>query len=86
MLQDKAKRKQLKVKLSMAKFLQDTVEEMALSSESPKNQKETKEFYEFIEKVRQLNCDGLEIYIVFFCLNHYKLNASVRMYGPCECM
>ena len=50
-LQDKAKRKQLKVKLSMAKFLQDTVEEMAVSADNQESQDETKAFYDFIEKV-----------------------------------
>ena len=45
------KRKQLKVKLSMAKFLQDTVEEMAVSADNQENQEETKAFFDFIEKV-----------------------------------
>ena len=49
---DKVKRKQLKVKLSMAKFLQDTVEEMALSADNQENQEETKAFFDFIEKIR----------------------------------
>lgn len=39
------------MKLSVAKFLQDTVEEMALSADNKENQEETKAFYDFIEKV-----------------------------------
>ena len=35
----------------MAKFLQDTVEEMAVSADNQENQEETKAFYDFIEKV-----------------------------------
>ena len=35
----------------MAKFLQDTVEEMAISADTQENQEETKAFYDFIEKV-----------------------------------
>ena len=50
--QDEARRKQLKMKLSMAKFLQDTVEEMAVSATDTKNREETLAFYDFIEKVR----------------------------------
>ena len=40
------------MKLSMAKFLQDTVEEMAVSATDTKNREETLAFYDFIEKVR----------------------------------
>ena len=35
----------------MAKFLQDTVEEMAVSADNQENQEETKAFFDFIEKV-----------------------------------
>lgn len=49
---DEARRKQLKMKLSMAKFLQDTVEEMAVSATDTKNREETLAFYDFIEKIR----------------------------------
>lgn len=49
---DEAKRKQLKMKLSMAKFLQDAVEEIAVSAEDTKNREQTMAFYDFIEKIR----------------------------------
>lgn len=42
------------MKLSMAKFLQDTVEEMAVSADNMKNKEETMAFYDFIEKVKLL--------------------------------
>ena len=50
--QEEAKKKQLKVKIQMAKFLQDTVEEMAVSANKKKTQEAVVEFANFFEKVR----------------------------------
>lgn len=40
----------------MAKFLQDTVEEMAITAKQTKSQKAVVEFANFFEKVRLVNC------------------------------
>ena len=50
-LQEARKKKQLKVKLQMAKFLQDTVEEMAVTSSNPNKQEAVQEFANFFERV-----------------------------------
>lgn len=54
--QEETQRKQLKVKIEMAKFLQDTVEEMAITAKQTKSQKAVVEFANFFEKVRLVNC------------------------------
>ncbi|KAL5470878.1 hypothetical protein EMCRGX_G028925 [Ephydatia muelleri] len=46
------KKKELKMKLQMAKFLQDTMKEMAVESKNPGKNKAVKEFADFIEKIR----------------------------------
>lgn len=46
------KKKQLKVKIQMAKFLQDTVEEMAVTAKQKKTQEVVSEFANFFEKIR----------------------------------
>ncbi|XP_020627164.1 LETM1 and EF-hand domain-containing protein 1, mitochondrial-like isoform X1 [Orbicella faveolata] len=46
------KKKQLKVKIQMAKFLQDTVEEMAVTAKQKKTQEVVAEFANFFEKIR----------------------------------
>ena len=38
----------------MAKFLQDTLQEMAVSSRNPKKKKAVQEFAEFFDRVNQL--------------------------------
>ena len=50
-LQDAKKKKELKVKLQMAAFLQDTVEEMAVTSKNPKKVESVQEFADFIKRV-----------------------------------
>ena len=50
MLQKVKYRKRLKVKLEMAKFLQDTVEEISLQKKSAQSEK-VHEFKQFMEKV-----------------------------------
>ena len=52
--QEARKKKQLKTKLQMAKFLQDTVEDMAVTSKSPNKQESVHEFAQFFEKVYTL--------------------------------
>ncbi|XP_020627165.1 LETM1 and EF-hand domain-containing protein 1, mitochondrial-like isoform X2 [Orbicella faveolata] len=47
------KKKQLKVKIQMAKFLQDTVEEMAVTAKQKKTQEVVAEFANFFEKLIQ---------------------------------
>lgn len=47
------KKKQLKVKIQMAKFLQDTVEEMAVTAKQKKTQEVVSEFANFFEKIRR---------------------------------
>lgn len=46
------KKKQLKVKIQMAKFLQDTVEEMAVTAKEKKTQEVVADFANFFEKIR----------------------------------
>ena len=50
MLQKVKYRKRLKVKLEMAKFLQDTVEEISLQKKGAQSEK-VHEFKQFMEKV-----------------------------------
>lgn len=50
-LQDAKKKKELKVKLQMAAFLQDTIEEMAVTSKTPKKVESVQEFADFIKRV-----------------------------------
>lgn len=45
------RKKQLKVKIQMAKFLQDTIEEMAVTAKKKKTQEVVSEFANFFEKV-----------------------------------
>jgi hypothetical protein len=61
----------------MAKFLQDTVEEMAVSADNQENQEETKAFFDFIEKVcllcfvsyhRRFSQTAMRTVIPSFCL------------------
>ena len=49
--QEARKKKELKVKLQMAAFLQDTVEEMAVTSKNPKKMESVQEFADFIKRV-----------------------------------
>lgn len=53
-MQADKKKKELKVKLQMAKFLQGTLEEMAVSGHRNKSEA-VKEFAEFFEKVLSSN-------------------------------
>ena len=70
--QEETKKKQLKVKIQMAKFLQDTVEEMAVTAKQKKTQEVVSEFANFFEKViQQLKwfiLDFLQV-LPFFCMN-----------------
>lgn len=70
--QEENKKKQLKVKIQMAKFLQDTVEEMAVTAKQKKTQEVVSEFANFFEKVRQqlkwFILDFLQV-IPFVCRN-----------------
>lgn len=70
--QEENKKKQLKVKIQMAKFLQDTVEEMAVTAKQKKTQEVVSEFANFFEKVRQqlkwFILDFLQV-IPFVCWN-----------------
>ena len=50
-VQETGKKKQLKVKMQMAKFLQETIEEMAVSSKNPNKKESVQEFARFFEKV-----------------------------------
>ena len=50
-LQKARKQKELKAKLQMAKFLQDTIEEMTVSSKNPKKQEAVEDFANFFKKV-----------------------------------
>lgn len=52
-LQKEKRRKALKSKLEMAKFLQDTIEEMALTKKGTKNER-VKEFSDFLKRVSVL--------------------------------
>lgn len=45
------KKSELRVKLQMAQFLQDTIEEMALKSSSKNKRDAVREFAEFFEQV-----------------------------------
>ncbi|PFX29216.1 mitochondrial proton/calcium exchanger protein-like [Stylophora pistillata] len=49
---EESKKKQLKVKIQMAKFLQDTVEEMAVAAKEKKTQEVVADFANFFEKIR----------------------------------
>lgn len=53
--QEENKKKQLKVKIQMAKFLQDTVEEMAVTAKQKKTQEVVSEFANFFEKVNNIS-------------------------------
>ena len=70
--QEENKKKQLKVKIQMAKFLQDTVEEMAVTAKQKKTQEVVSEFANFFEKVMQqlkwFILDFLQV-IPFICRN-----------------
>lgn len=55
--QDAKKKKELKVKLQMAAFLQDTIEEMAVTSKNPKKVESVQEFADFIKRVcKTIDC------------------------------
>ncbi|XP_022097752.1 mitochondrial proton/calcium exchanger protein-like isoform X2 [Acanthaster planci] len=49
---EKKLKQELKVKLEMAKFLQDTIEDTALQSKKPKATERARQFAHFIEKIR----------------------------------
>ncbi len=69
-LSDKEKKlkQELKVKLEMAKFLQDTIEDTALQSKKPKASESAKQFAHFIEKVPYLRMINFELlfWVLFF--------------------
>lgn len=52
-LQEERLKKELRVKLELAKFLQDTIEEMALKNKAAKGNV-TKDFSTFFQKVKTL--------------------------------
>ncbi len=45
------KKKQLKVKIQMARFLQETIKDMSVSSKNPNKKESVEEFIRFNEKV-----------------------------------
>ena len=49
--QETRKKQQLKVKIQMAKFLQDTIEDMAVTGKNKKKREAVEEFARFFEKV-----------------------------------
>lgn len=53
--QEERLKKELRVKLEVAKFLQDTIEEMALKNKAAKGNV-TKDFSMFFQKVKILKC------------------------------
>ena len=66
--QDAKKKKELKVKLQMAAFLQDTIEEMAVTSKNPKKVESVQEFADFIKRVcKTIDCQKK---IIEFLRNH----------------
>lgn len=73
-LQDEKKRKLLKVRLEMAKFLQETIRETGIKS--PDKIKESEEFKEFFRKVR---CRSPET--VQACITNRRLCSQVRSTG-----
>lgn len=50
-VQETKKKQQLKVKMQMAKFLQETINDMAVSSKNPDKKESVEEFARFFEKV-----------------------------------
>jgi len=60
--QDARKKAELRIKLQMAQFLQDTLEEMAVSSKQKKKGSSIQRFSEFFQQVLYLNvcmCMGM---------------------------
>ena len=51
LLQETRKKKELKVKIQMAKFLQDTIEDMAVASKNKKKKESVDEFAHFFDRV-----------------------------------
>ena len=51
-VQETKKKQQLKVKMQMAKFLQETINDMAVSSKNPDKKESVEEFARFFEKVQ----------------------------------
>eukprot|EP00795_Rhopilema_esculentum_P012504 gene12504-3189_t len=49
---EEARKKSLKLKLSMAQFLQDTIEELEVSTKTKKSEKRLKEFANFVQRIR----------------------------------
>eukprot|EP00794_Sanderia_malayensis_P005380 gene5381-6053_t len=49
---EEARKKSLKVKIQMARFLQDTIEESELMSKTKKTEKKLKEFANFVQRIR----------------------------------
>ena len=66
-MQADRKKKELKVKLQMAKFLQGTLEEMAVSGRKNKSEA-VQEFAEFFEKVLSSQCCVLALQPMTVCL------------------
>ena len=51
--QETKKKQQLKVKMQMARFLQETIKDMAVSSKNPNKKESVEEFSQFFDKVQQ---------------------------------
>ena len=51
LFQEEARKKSLKLKISMAHFLQDTIEELEVSTKTKKSEKKLKEFANFVQRV-----------------------------------
>lgn len=49
---EEARKKSLKLKISMAHFLQDTIEELEVSAKTKKSEKKLKEFATFVQRIR----------------------------------
>ena len=65
--QEENKKKQLKVKIQMAKFLQDTVEEMAVTAKEKKTQEVVADFANFFEKVQEKGHEKkIELYLLLY--------------------
>jgi LETM1 and EF-hand domain-containing protein 1 len=87
---DARKKAELQVKLKMAQFLQDTIEDMALESKGKKKAETVKEFAEFLEKIRtsgqQASTEDIMRFSKLFedeltlgNLSHQQLTALCRM-------
>ncbi|XP_019852441.1 PREDICTED: LETM1 and EF-hand domain-containing protein 1, mitochondrial-like [Amphimedon queenslandica] len=87
---EERKKKELRVKLQMAKFLQDTVEDMSVSSKNPKKAEAVKNFVEFFKKIRTTGMQATTEEIITFSklfeneltldnLSHKQLQALCRL-------